>query len=180
MTGAGVPLDLLGWIAANASSFEPPVANRVVWPDSEFIFMVVRGPNARNDFHVDPGDEIFYQLRGDIRVDVIDSDGVREKRIVREGDVMLVPAGMPHAPMRPADTWGVVIERRRAVDELDQLVWFCDHCGNELARAEFHVNDIETELKRAIEVFNADTDLRRCGRCDHLQPVPEPFSLDER
>ena len=36
---------------------------------------IVRGPNARNDFHIDPGDEIFYQLKGDITVRCIDADG---------------------------------------------------------------------------------------------------------
>src|SRR6476469_926077 len=87
------PLDLAQWIATNAAAFRPPVANKVVFPGSELIFMVVRGPNARNDFHINPGDEIFYQLEGTIAVDIRHEDGHIERRLVNAGEVMLVPGG---------------------------------------------------------------------------------------
>lgn len=176
MTAPKVPIDLLGWIDDHAADFAPPVANKVVWSDSDFIYMVVRGPNARSDFHIDPGDEIFHQLRGDIRVDLLDDDGTRHRHIVHEGEVMLVPGGTPHAPMRPADTWGLVIERPRRDGELDELLWVCEQCGRELHRRSFALSDIETQLAAAIAEYNADESLRTCP-VGHLNPVPGPFEL---
>jgi 3-hydroxyanthranilate 3,4-dioxygenase len=171
------PLDLVKWIEANAAAFRPPVANKVVFPGSEFIFMVVRGPNARNDFHINPGDEIFYQLEGTIAVDVHHDDGRVERKLVGPGDVMLVPGGTAHSPLRPRDTWGVVIERTRRPDEIDQIVWFCPKCGNELRRSPFSLADIETELTALIDEFNGDADARRCRRCGTVLPVAGEFVL---
>jgi 3-hydroxyanthranilate 3,4-dioxygenase len=173
-----IPIDLLGWIADNADAFAPPVANKVLWSDSDFIFMIVRGPNARSDFHIDPGDEIFYQLRGTIRLDLIDDAGQRIEHRLDAGEVMLVPAGTPHAPLRPADSWGLVIERRRAPDELDAVRWYCDACGSVVHEAHFHVDDIEVELKAALEAFNASVAHRTCPTCGTIAPVPGFFELD--
>ena len=170
------PVSLLGWIEANAADFEPPVSNKVIWQDSDFITMVIRGPNARNDFHIDPRDEIFHQLKGDIRVDLM-VDGERQTRIVREGELLLVPRGVPHVPMRPADTWGMVIEQVRTADEVDELVWFCDVCGEEITRRTFHLSDIETELAAALNEVNASVQARTCPN-GHVLGVAEPFTMD--
>ena len=155
------PLDLHQWIADNAAAFEPPVSNKVVWQDSDQIFMVIRGPNARSDFHVDPYDEVFMQLKGDIRVDLM-IDGERHEHWIREGQVMLVPANVPHSPLRPANTWGVVIERPRPEGELDSLVWYCEVCGEEVSRVTFHLSNIETELAAAMRNYNENEALRTC------------------
>ena len=72
-----VSQNLWQWIEDNRESFEPPVGNKVVWEDSQYTAMVIRGPNARRDFHVDPSDEIFYQLKGDIVVEHLDRDARR-------------------------------------------------------------------------------------------------------
>ncbi|PYM22623.1 MAG: 3-hydroxyanthranilate 3,4-dioxygenase [Candidatus Rokuibacteriota bacterium] len=163
---------LMRWIDANRHAFAPPVANKEVFPDSEFIYQIVRGPNARNDFHIDPGDEIFYQLAGDITVRCREeAGGFRDVR-VREGEAMLVRAGTPHCPIRPAGTWGLVVERKRRPDELDALAWFCERCGHELYRERFACADIERELKAIIERFNASDSLRTCGKCRAVLPVP--------
>ena len=166
------PVHLLGWIEANRDAFRPPVANKEVFPESEFIFQIIRGPNARNDFHIDPGDEIFYQLRGDITVQWIDGGGRRREVPVREGEVMLVRAGTPHCPVRPADTWGLVIERKRRPDELDRLAWFCEGCGARLHEVSFSCENIETQLREAIQTFNASLMLRTCRACGAVLPVP--------
>src|SRR3989442_6798490 len=123
------PVHLLRWIDANRHAFAPPVANKEVFPESEFIYQIIRGPNARNDFHIDPGDEIFYQLAGDITVRCREAGGGFRDVCVREGEAMLVRAGTPHCPIRPAGTWGLVVERKRRPDELDALAWFCERCG---------------------------------------------------
>ncbi|MGH7320935.1 MAG: 3-hydroxyanthranilate 3,4-dioxygenase [Candidatus Rokuibacteriota bacterium] len=166
------PIHLMQWIAQNSPFFQPPVANKEVFPESEFIFQIIRGPNARNDFHIDPGDEIFYQLKGDITVRVIDDAGKRRELRVREGEVLLCQAGTPHCPARPPDTWGLVIERRRRPDELDRLAWFCERCEGKLHEVSFACEDIETQLKAAIQAFNASAALRTCKACGAVLPVP--------
>ncbi len=175
MSPINFPFGLRAWIDAHADEFEGPVSNKVVWQDSDFIFMVIRGPNARNDFHIDPRDEIFMQLEGTIRVDLIEPDGARVERRLEPGDVMLIPAWTPHSPLRPAESWGVVIERPRAADEYDTLRWYCDCCAHILHEATFHVSDIETELRVALERFNADVSLRTCDECGCVLPVAGPF-----
>ena len=179
MSVRSVPFSLLGWITDHVDDFEPPVSNKVVWTDSDFIFMIIRGPNARNDFHVDPADEIFYQLRGDIRVDTVDDNGARHRNVVREGDVMLIPGGTPHAPLRPPDTWGLVIERPRTADEIDALRWYCETCGTVVHETAFHLENIETELAAALEAFNRSTDLRTCDTCGTVMAVAEEFTADQ-
>ena len=117
------PRDLWKWIEENHDAFQPPVGNKVVWENSQFTAMVIHGPNARRDFHIDPFDEIFYQLRGDIVVEYLEQDGSRQNAVVREGDLFLVPALVGHSPHRPADSWGLVIEIKRASDQQESLIW---------------------------------------------------------
>ena len=50
------PLNLLRWIDANRAFLKPPVGNKRIFRESEFIIMVVGGPNTRRDYHVDPAE----------------------------------------------------------------------------------------------------------------------------
>jgi 3-hydroxyanthranilate 3,4-dioxygenase len=168
-----VPRGLWQWIEEQRQAFEPPVGNKVIWEDSQFTAMVVRGPNARRDFHVDPSDEIFFQLRGDIVVETIE-DGRRRDHVVREGELLLVPALTPHSPHRPTDTWGLVIEIRRRPDQTESLRWYCERCDTLLHDVTMHVADIEGELRAAIEAFDASVERRTCRACGHLQPDRAP------
>jgi len=161
--------DLWGWIEDNRHAFEPPVGNKVVWEDSQFTAMIIRGPNARRDFHVDPSDEIFYMLKGDMVLEYM-QEGRRESQVIREGGLLLVPAFTPHAPHRPADTWGLVVEVKRQPGQTESLVWFCEQCDATLHEVTMHVGDIEKDLKAAIERFDASVELRTCRRCGHVQP----------
>jgi 3-hydroxyanthranilate 3,4-dioxygenase len=165
-----VSRDLWQWIEENRAAFQPPVGNKVIWEDSQFTAMVVRGPNARRDFHVDPSDEIFYMLKGDMELEYIDADRKRRRVAIREGELLLVPATVPHAPHRPADTWGLVIERKRRPDETESLVWFCDRCEAQLHEVTMHVADIETQLREEIGRFDASAQLRTCRVCGYVQP----------
>jgi len=164
------------WIEEHRHAFEPPVGNKVIWEDSQFTAMVVRGPNARRDFHVDPSDEIFYMLRGDMVLEYIEG-GRRREQVIREGEILLVPARVPHAPHRPAGTWGLVIEIKRRPDETESLRWYCERCDALLHDVTMHVADIEKELKRAIEAFDASVTLRTCRACGHVQPDRAPVPV---
>jgi 3-hydroxyanthranilate 3,4-dioxygenase len=165
--------DLWEWIEANRHAFAPPVGNKVIWEDSQFTAMIVRGPNARRDFHVDPSDEIFYMLRGAMVLESM-HEGRRRRQVIREGGLMLVPAFTPHSPHRPPDTWGLVVEIKRRPDQVESLHWFCDRCDALLHEVTMHVADIERELKTAIEDFDASVALRTCRACGHLQPERAP------
>jgi 3-hydroxyanthranilate 3,4-dioxygenase len=170
------PLTAFGlwqWIEENRAAFEPPVGNKVIWEDSQFTAMVIRGPNARRDFHIDPSDEIFFMLKGAMTLETLE-DGRRRSRTIREGEMCLVPALTPHSPHRPADTWGLVIEIKRVPEQLESLVWLCDKCDARLHEVTMHVADIEKELKAAIEGFDASEALRTCARCGHVQPERAP------
>jgi len=166
-----VSRNLWQWIEENRASFEPPVGNKVVWEDSQYTAMVVRGPNARRDFHIDPSDEIFYQLKGDIVVEHLDKGGKRESTVVGEGEIFLLPAMVPHSPHRPADSWGLVVEIKRRPDQTESLLWMCDRCNAKLHAVTMYVADIEKELKAAIEAFDASEELRTCRECGYVQPA---------
>ena len=58
------PFNLQKWIDENRDKLKPPVGNAQVWEDGEFMVTVVGGPNQRRDFHDDPTEEFFYQLKG--------------------------------------------------------------------------------------------------------------------
>ena len=109
--------NLQRWIHEHRDGLKPPVGAERVWKDSQFLIMIIGGPNARRDFHVDPSDEFFYQLEGDIVLEYIDGTGKRRAATIREGDVLLMPANTPHSPQRPANTVGLVVERVRGADE---------------------------------------------------------------
>jgi 3-hydroxyanthranilate 3,4-dioxygenase len=135
------------------------------------MVMAVGGPNQRKDFHVEDGEEFFYQVEGDITVRIIEDGKVRDVPI-REGEMFLLPAGIPHSPQRPANTVGLVIERRRAEAERDHLRWFCDQCGELLYDASFQLVDLGKQLKPLIESFYADESRRTCRKCGAVMPVP--------
>ena len=68
VTGVQPSIDLMGWIEENRDKFKPPVSNRYLYDGRDFFVMVIKGPNARNDFHLVDSEEYFYQLKGDIKV----------------------------------------------------------------------------------------------------------------
>ena len=77
-----------GWIDANREKFKPPVGNAQVWEDGDLMVTVVGGPNSRNDYHDDPTEEFFYQLKGDIFLHVMPEEGKPPVEIpIKEGDV---------------------------------------------------------------------------------------------
>src|SRR6266571_8878556 len=58
------PINLQNWIEENREKFKPPVSNQYLYDGRDFFVMVIKGPNARNDFHLVDSEEYFYQLQG--------------------------------------------------------------------------------------------------------------------
>ena len=167
------PINLTRWIEEHRALLKPPVGNMMIWQDSEFMVMAVGGPNARKDFHVEEGEEFFYQVEGDITLRIIEDGKLREIPI-RQGEMFLLPPGIPHSPQRPANTVGLVIERRRGESERDHLRWFCENCGEMLYDSDFQLVDLGKQLKPIIEQFYADEKLRTCRKCGQVMAVPAP------
>jgi 3-hydroxyanthranilate 3,4-dioxygenase len=152
------------WIEANRALLKPPVGNKRVFRDGDFIIMVVGGPNARKDYHVDPGQEFFYQLEGDMVLKTM-QDGRQADVPIRAGEVLLIPPGLPHSPQRPANTVGLVIERARRAGELDGFQWYCERCGHRLYEEFFPLTDIEKQFPPVFDRFFANLQKRTCARC---------------
>jgi hypothetical protein len=48
--------------------------------------------------------------------------------------------------------------------EQDGIIWYCDTCGKELHQLLLDCQDIKTQLKQALDAFNADLVLRTCTK----------------
>jgi 3-hydroxyanthranilate 3,4-dioxygenase len=163
------------WIDQHRHLLKPPVGNKMVFRDTEFIIMVVGGPNSRSDFHVDPAEEFFYQLEGDMVLRTVQAgpDGDRVVDIdIREGDILLLPPRVPHSPQRRPDTVGLVVERRRRPGEEDGLQWYCEKCNTLLYQEFFALTNIETQFPPVFQRYYGSVEHRTCRKCGEVAPVP--------
>lgn len=165
----GMPINFMQWIEEHRHLLKPPVGNKVVWSDEDFIVMVVGGPNQRSDYHYDEGPEFFYQIEGEMLLKVIDEG--RPKDIpIRQGEIFLLPPKVPHSPQRFADSVGLVIERKRLPDEKDGLLWFCPQCNACVYEEYFQLENIEKDFPPVFERFFGSEENRTCPDCGHLHP----------
>jgi 3-hydroxyanthranilate 3,4-dioxygenase len=167
------PINFKQWIDTNRHLLRPPVGNKVVYTDSEFIVQVVGGPNTRKDFHVDPAEEFFYQLEGRMVLRIVENGSIADVPIPA-GDILLLPPQTPHSPQRAPNSVGLVIERRRRPGELDGLQWYCENCSNLLHEEFFPLTNIETQFQPVIERFFGSLSLRTCKRCHAVMESPKP------
>jgi 3-hydroxyanthranilate 3,4-dioxygenase len=164
-------LNLKKWIRENRRFLTPPVANRQLFTGaSDVIVFVSGGPNTRNDFHVNPTEELFYQLKGDIAVRVRPLDGSDPKDVVvKEGELFLLPRWVPHRPQRPAGTVGLIVEFPRPAGENDGLQWYCPKCDSLVHDARWRLRKIDEDLKVIMEGFwGGPAEQRTCRQCGHV------------
>jgi len=166
-----LPFNLNRWITENRELLKPPVGNKLLFKDSDFIVMAVGGPNSRKDFHHDPSEEFFYQVEGNMVLRIV-QDGRPTEVPIREGEIYLLPAQVPHSPQRPAASVGIVIERRRSPDELDGFSWYCENCGHRLYMEQVAVRNIETQLPEIFSRFYDSLQLRTCAKCGTVMQAP--------
>ena len=74
--------------------------------------MFVGGGNERDDFHINEGEELFYQLKGRLIQNsqnlqklgemllVIEEQGKQRDIPIKEGEIFLLPGKIPHSPRR--------------------------------------------------------------------------------
>ncbi|MFM2224598.1 MAG: hypothetical protein RJA07_800 [Bacteroidota bacterium] len=162
------PFNLQKWIDENRHLLKPPVANKNLYPEgTDYIVMIVGGPNARKDYHYNETEELFYQLEGDILVKT-QQDGQCVEVPIKAGEMFLLPPRIPHNPSRSEGSIGLVIERvRKGTDMKDGLLWFCDKCNSKLHETYFTQENIETDFLGRFKEFYGNNDLRRCKQCGH-------------
>jgi 3-hydroxyanthranilate 3,4-dioxygenase len=165
-----MPINFAAWIDEHRDVLKPPVGNAQIWPGTDFIVTVVGGPNARTDYHDDPLEEFFYQVRGDMILRVIE-DGAWRDVPIREGELFLLPPHVRHSPQRPPDSVGLVIERTRPEGTIDAFEWYCPACHARLHRAEIQLQSIVDDLPPVFAKFYASLEQRTCGRCGTVHPA---------
>ncbi|MPZ76915.1 MAG: 3-hydroxyanthranilate 3,4-dioxygenase [Deltaproteobacteria bacterium] len=150
------------WINDNRNNWGQ---RRVIWEDSDFIAFVTRGPNRRKDFHINPGDEIFYQLEGELNLHYL-SNGKPELAMLKAGDLFLMPGKVPHSPRRSEGSWTFVVERIRRQDEIDRFIWLCEQCQTKLYETDIRFDDPSDAVRKASEAMRRDKNLATCESCD--------------
>lgn len=169
------PFNFQKWIDDNRDLLKPPVSNKCVYTESEdFIIMVVGGPNVRKDYHYNETEEFFYQIKGDIVVR-IQEDGKAVDVPIKEGEIFLLPAKVPHSPMRSEGSIGLVIECKRTANERDGLMWFCDNCNEPLHDTYFQLTNVEKDFQPRFKEFYSSEKMRTCKSCGHTMDIDERF-----
>ena len=130
--------------------------------------MTTRGPNSRKDFHIDPGDEIFYQLEGELNLHYMTSEKSHEVAVIKAGELFLLPSNVPHSPRRGEGSWTLVVERKRRPEEQDLFVWFCENCRTKLYEATVRFDDPTDAVKKATDTIRSDVKLRTCTQCGQV------------
>ena len=169
------PFNLTKWIEENRELLKPPVGNKNLYVDSgDYIVMIVAGPNARQDYHYNETEELFYQLEGDICVK-IQENGKAVDVPLSKGDMFLLPAKIPHSPVRSENSIGLVIERKREAGHKDGLMWFCNGCNTILHETYFTLTNIEKDFQPRFMEFYGSEDLRTCKNCSEVMYTDPRF-----
>jgi len=138
----------------------------------QVLLFFVGGPNERGDYHLQEGEEVFFQYRGDLTLKIL-VGGQRRDVLVREGEVFVCPAYTQHCPKRAAGAVGSVLERGRRPHEMDCLRNFTDDTQPNptvLWERWIHFNDMEDQLQQILDDFDASEENRT------RQPGPGSFA----
>lgn len=167
--------NLQKWLGENRHLLKPPVSNKLLF-SGEFKVMIVAGPNVRTDYHVEVGEEWFYQFEGDMILKVL-HDGEFYDIPLSAGDTFCLPAGIPHSPQRMPNSIGIVVERQRRKGELDELRWYCQNekCRKLIHGQIFSCQDLEKDLPPIIEDYYEDEVKRVCSSCGVVDEPPKPL-----
>ena len=166
-----LPINLNNWIKENSHLLKPPVGNKIVYEDNDFMIMIVGGPNTRKDYHVDPVEEFFYQIKGNMLLKIMDNEKIIDIPI-KEGEIFLLPKNIPHSPQRFQNTVGLVVEYKREDGALDTFQWYCDECNKILHEVSLDLENIVTQLPPLFQAYWDSIDARTCESCGSVQQEP--------
>lgn len=182
-----MPFNLQQWIDEHREQLKPPVCNKQIFEQDDYIVMVVGGPNNRSDFHYNETPELFYQLEGEMVLSIINSDyqecyplsddetGTNSTKAlefidipIKAGEIFLLPPKILHSPQRFENSVGLVVEQKRAKGQHDALFWFCQQCKTPLYSEQFCLDNIETDLPIVFSNFYSETENCQCKNCGFL------------
>ncbi|KAJ8308617.1 hypothetical protein KUTeg_013491 [Tegillarca granosa] len=183
MTGSPIFNNTQKWLEENQKFFLPPVCNKMMHNDGQMKSFYVGGPNQRKDYHIEEGEELFYMLKGDMCLKIVEQGKHRDVPI-KEGEIFLLPGKIAHSPQRQADTIGLVIERERSLDEKDGLRYYVEEDGkptlNSLYEEWFHCVDLGTQLGPVIKRFFASEQCKTGKPIPGTIPENPPVILDSK
>uniref|UniRef100_A0A1I7X0J0 3-hydroxyanthranilate 3,4-dioxygenase n=1 Tax=Heterorhabditis bacteriophora TaxID=37862 RepID=A0A1I7X0J0_HETBA len=162
------------WIAENQKDFQPPVCNKCMFSDQLKVFFV-GGPNSRKDYHLEEGEEFFYQKTGDMVLKVVEK-GVKKDLCIKQGEIFLLPSRIEHSPQRFIDTIGFVVERSRMNTEFDCVRYFVNDSNIRLFERWFHLTDVVKDLPPLIKNFHESEECRTGGN-NKRTPGPKSFLI---
>ncbi|MFB3061231.1 MAG: hypothetical protein ACE10C_07665 [Candidatus Binatia bacterium] len=174
--------NLQEWIDANKDDWaKRKLVRRLLWENSDYLVFVTSGDTIGELFHINPGDEIFHQLHGELHFYYITPDGDRKLMVVRPGEMFLLPANVPHAPKRPTPPcWTMVIERKRRPEEVDRFAWFCERCNHKVYEViskhggpgDAVADVVPPFVERGRRDLRSDKKLRTCTKCGEVMILP--------
>ena len=88
-----------------------------------------------------------------MNLDIVQNGKTRSRVLIKEGELFLLPAGIPHSPQRYANTIGLVLERTRSANEIDCLRWYKGESCEIEYEEYFHCKDLGTQVKAVIENY---------------------------
>lgn len=145
---------------------------RVLWQKPESLAFVARGREYRSEFHINPGDEVMYMIKGEMRLHYRTPEGKEEVAVIPEGASIYTPGGVPHSPRFPPDAFVFVNERMRRAGEIDRFQWFCPACDNFLHEEVFVVTDYTADpVSKAYANFFGSEEYRTCKKCGTVMPA---------
>lgn len=159
------PINLQNWIDKNKHLLTPPICHKLVFEEKEAFVIVIGGPNNRKEFHYNEAPEFFFQLKGEMLLKIRDGSEVKNI-IIQEGEMFLLPARVPHSPVRYENTVGIVVDMRHP-KKGDGLQWYCPQCDILLYEEYFKVNDIETDFLPVYDRFFSNNSHYTCGECGY-------------
>ncbi|KAG8186649.1 hypothetical protein JTE90_014725 [Oedothorax gibbosus] len=166
-----IQYDIDSWLKENEKYFVPPICNKLMYKDGQLKTFFVGGPNSRKDFHLEAGEEFFYMLKGDMRLVVVERGQFKDV-IIKEGEVFLLPACIPHSPQRSSNTMGLVIERERQKSEFDCIRYYVENSEEILYEKWFYCESLEAFGPLIKEYFESEA--YRTGK-----PLPGSISSDK-
>jgi 3-hydroxyanthranilate 3,4-dioxygenase len=115
----------------------------------------------------------MYMIKGEMNLHYRTPQGEEKVLVLKEGEIMHCPAGVPHSPRFSPDSFLLVLERKRRGKELDRFQWYCQSCGTPLYETVRKVPDYnEDPVSRVYEEFYSSEEKRTCRKCGTVAQRP--------